>query len=293
MLIGKNPLGLAPEWFINNIEYPSEQLSIDSSGVKINVRTWGSSEKKCLLFLHGFNAHTHWWDHVIPEFANDSFVVAMDFSGMGDSEHREAYSQETYADEVKDVIEGLKLDKPIIVAHSMGGHVSMIFGNKYKDLCDEIILVDSTIVLPPEKAKEMSSRRPTVRLGVASPTKEDAIERFRLMPPQPCELDFVLKYVAETSYRETEEGWKLKSDPTIMKTYSYLDQHENLTNLNCKLSLIYGQLSQLMTQETLDYFKYVSGLSDDRLHMIPGAMHHLFLDKPKEFVDALKQVLAS
>ena len=212
---------------------------------------------------------------------------------MGDSEHREAYSQETYADEVKDVIEGLKLDKPIIVAHSMGGHVSMIFGNKYKDLCDEIILVDSTIVLPPERAKEMSSRRPTVRLGVASPTKEDAIERFRLMPPQPCELDFVLKYVAETSYRETEEGWKLKSDPTIMKTYSYLDQHENLTNLNCKLSLIYGQLSQLMTQETLDYFKYVSGLSDDRLHMIPGAMHHLFLDKPKEFVDSLKQVLAS
>ena len=68
MLIGKNPLGLAPEWFINNIEYPSEQLSIDSSGVKINVRTWGSSKKKCLLFLHGFNAHTHWWDHVIPEF---------------------------------------------------------------------------------------------------------------------------------------------------------------------------------------------------------------------------------
>ncbi len=51
MLIGKNPLGLAPEWFINNIEYPSEQLSIDSSGVKINVRTWGSSEKKCLLFF--------------------------------------------------------------------------------------------------------------------------------------------------------------------------------------------------------------------------------------------------
>ena len=190
-------------------------------------------------------------------------------------------------------IEDLKLDKPIIVAHSMGGHVSMIFGNKYRELCDEIILVDSTIVLPPEKAKEMSSRRPTVRLGVASPTKEDAIERFRLMPPQPCELDFVLKYVAETSYRETEEGWKLKSDPTIMKTYSYLDQHENLTNLNCKLSLIYGQLSQLMTQETLDYFKYVSGLSDDRLHMIPGAMHHLFLDKPKEFVDSLKQVLAS
>ena len=105
MLIGKNPLGQVPDWFINNIEYSSEQLSIDSSGVKINVRTWGSSEKKCLLFLHGFNAHTHWWDHVIPEFANDYFVVAMDFSGMGDSEHREVYSQATYADEVKDVIE--------------------------------------------------------------------------------------------------------------------------------------------------------------------------------------------
>ena len=78
-----------------------------------------------------------------------------------------------------------------------------------------------------------------------------------------------------------------------MKTYSYTDQHENLTNLKCKLSLIYGQLSQLMSQETLDYFMYVSGLSEDRLHMIPGAMHHLFLDKPKEFVNSLKKVLSS
>ena len=48
-----------------------------------------------------------------------------------------------------------------------------------------------------------------------------------------------------------------------------------------------------MTQETLDYFMYVSGLSEDRLHMIPGAMHHLFLDKPKEFVNSLKKVLSS
>ena len=46
MLIGKNPLGQVPDWFINNIEYPSEQLSVDSSGVKLNVRTCGSSEKK-------------------------------------------------------------------------------------------------------------------------------------------------------------------------------------------------------------------------------------------------------
>ena len=34
--------------------------------------------KKVPSFLHGFNAHTH-CDHVIPEFANDYFVVAMDF----------------------------------------------------------------------------------------------------------------------------------------------------------------------------------------------------------------------
>ena len=48
MLI-ENPPVRAPEWFINNIEYPSEQLSIDSSGVKINVRI-SSSEKSAFVF---------------------------------------------------------------------------------------------------------------------------------------------------------------------------------------------------------------------------------------------------
>ena len=58
-----------------------------------------------------------------------------------------------------------------------------------------------------------------------------------------------------------------------------------------KDSFFFRHLRNLIAQVTST--QALSGLSDDRLHMIPGAMHHLFLDKPKEFVDALKQVLAS
>ena len=39
-------------------------------------------------------------------------------------------------------------------------------------------------------------------------TKEELIQRFRLMPPQECENQFLLDYIAERSITQTEEGWR-------------------------------------------------------------------------------------
>ena len=40
------------------------------------------------MFVHGFAGHTHWWDWVAPAFQDRWTTVALDLSGMGDSEWR-------------------------------------------------------------------------------------------------------------------------------------------------------------------------------------------------------------
>ena len=75
-------------------------------------------------------------------------------------------------------------------------------------------------------------------------------------------------------------------------TYKYNDLHDAFTKLDCKLDYVYGQASQLVTQEVLEYMTYVGNLDETYIHSLPGAMHHLFLDMPEEFMFLIKRLLS-
>ena len=147
------------------------------------------------------------------------------------------------------------------------------------------------IVIPPNVAERMASNRPSARMVVASPDLETAMARFRLTPPQPCK-DYVLRHIAETSYVEKSDGWHLKSDPLIPNTYKYNDLHDPFTKINCELDYVYGQASQLVTKEVLEYMTYVGNMDEKNIHCLPGAMHHLFLDMPEEFIALIKDLIS-
>ncbi|MFB3103716.1 MAG: alpha/beta fold hydrolase, partial [Pseudomonadales bacterium] len=64
---------------------------------------------------------------------------------------------------------------------------------------------------------------------------------------------------------------------------------EDYTNLKLPLGLIYGADSELFTARTLDYM--IELIDQDFPHVaIENAQHHLFLDQPLAFVDALLEV---
>ena len=218
-------------------------------------------------------------------------VVAMDFSGMGDSGRRDFYSQEIYSKEIKGVVNAMGWDSVTCLAHSMGGSVSMFSTSVFPDLFSKLILLDSIIVLPPEKATAMKSSRPSSRFAVFSEDLEEAIARFRLMPPQPCAKDYVLRNVAKHSYKQTEEGWTLKADPLIPKTYEYNDLHEIFMKAKVDIEIVYGGSSQLYSQDVIDYMVYVGNLDQNKMHKLDGAMHHLFLDMPEEFIELIQNIL--
>ena len=291
MLIGKNPLNEAPDWFVKNIENRPEECSVSVNGADIKYFVWGDRSKKPLLLLHGYNAHSFWWDHIAPALTERHCVVALDFSGMGESARREEYSQEIFVEDVKGVIDDLAWSACTCIAHSMGGSIATLATSTYPDFFEQLILLDSMIVIPPNVAERMASNRPSVRMVVASPDLETAMARFRLTPPQPCK-DYVLRHIAETSYVEKSDGWHLKSDPLIPNTYKYNDLHDPFTKINCDLDYVYGQASQLVTKEVLEYMTYVGNMDEKNIHCLSGAMHHLFLDMPEEFIALIKDLIS-
>ena len=76
----------APKWFEDAVATHYDTAFVECDGAKIHYQRWGDRSKPGLLFVHGNGAHAHWWDFVAPYLTHDYHVVAMTFSGMGDSE---------------------------------------------------------------------------------------------------------------------------------------------------------------------------------------------------------------
>ena len=280
-----------PEWFKKAIKNKPLSRFIKVKGVDIHYLVWGDISKPGLFLIHGYSAHAHWWDFIAPNFIDNYCVVAIDLSGMGDSEHRDSYSQSLYSLEIKSVCEEMGWNSANFLAHSMGGPISIKAASLYPDLFERLFLLDAVVVVPPDKARSFSSRNSMVRNNFIYEDFNAAVDSFRLIPPQPCKNEFLLKHIAEHSFKNTDEGWLLKSDASIMRSYEYEDLTEIFMDLKCPTYLVYGLMSQILSQEILEYTIYVGNLPAERVVGIAGAMHHIFIDEPLVFVEEIKKLL--
>ena len=279
------------EWFNESLLSTSTENFVEVEGAKIHYLSWGDTNKPGLFFIHGFSANAHWWDFIAPAFIEDYCVVAIDLSGSGDSDHRETYSQEMYANEIKAVCDEMDWESADFIAHSMGGSISLNATSIYPEIFKSLYLLDSIVILPPDKVRNYSSNRSMIRADFIYEDEASAIESFRLIPPQPCRNEFLLNHIAINSYKQTEEGWLLKSDGKMMKTYQSKDLTETLMAIQCPIYIVYGLMSQIFTQEILDYTVYVGNIPPERVIGVPGTMHHLFVDDPLSVIEELKKLL--
>ncbi|HNL32937.1 MAG TPA: hypothetical protein PKN18_10940, partial [Pseudomonadales bacterium] len=114
---------------------------------------------------------------------------------------------------------------------------------------------------------------------------------FRLIPPQHCPNQFLVDYIARHSYRQSSEGWQLKSDAKLLGRFEREDQTDALLALRCRFGVIHGGLSSTFRAEQRDYLAYVAPPGSPFVEL-PGANHHLFIDQPLEFAAQLKTLLA-
>ena len=105
----------------------------------------------------------------------------------------------------------------IVVGHSFGGMMAAKAANLFHGRFGALILVDSGIRAPDEPARDY----PMMGGGRAKayPDRQTAEARFRLFPPQPCENDYVMKYIARNSLMRVDGGgWAWKFDEELPLT---------------------------------------------------------------------------
>jgi pimeloyl-ACP methyl ester carboxylesterase len=289
----------APAWFEAALADTPERRFIPVRGARIELLTWGQVGRPGVLLLHGNGAHADWWSFIAPLLAADHRVAAISWSGMGNSDWRDAYDAEIFADEIFSAIEAAQLEadggKAVVVGHSFGGFPTLYCAVHHPERMKGVVMLDSTIH-PPERQWDGPPRRQ--RPNRVYPDMASALARFRLAPPQGCETPYIADHIARLALRPAPmedgsgEGLTWKFDPHLWTHFTMPPLGELLSQVRCPLALVWGERSQLMSQETLDFM--LRELPDDIVRFsIPDADHHVMIDQPLATAAALRALLAT
>jgi len=283
----------APDWFRRALAVPCTDERVEVDGIGIHYLAWGRPGRRGLVFVHGGGAHAHWWTHVAATFADDFRVLAIDLSGHGDSQHRAAYDPEQWTDEVMAVAQDGRIEgRPVVIGHSMGGFVTIATAARFSDELSGVIVCDSPVTEPDPEIGAFQVREafgaPRTYVSV-----EDALARFRTVPPQDHYLDYVIDHVARRSLMAVDGGWKWKFDRRIFEQFGAGMRgiaFPYLAQVSCRLALLRSEHG-LVTAD-IGAFMYEQLGRVSPVIEIPEAGHHAMLDQPLLLLTALRTLLA-
>lgn len=280
-----------PAWFTDALATPYDDREVEVQDTSIRYRAWGKSGDPVAVLIHGGAAHAGWWDHIGPHLADHHRIIAIDLSGHGDSGRRENYSLETWAAEAIAVAAAESDDPPVLFGHSMGGFVALTAARDHGARLRAVGAIDSPVREMSPEAKAWMAGNASIPSPKVYPDRETILARFRTLPRDEANIDYVHRHIAEGSIREVGDdshGWSWKFDPRLF--LSTRMEPEALANAACDVALIRGERGMATRDITEDTRARLG--RDVPVILIPDAGHHIMLDQPIAMIAVLQTLLS-
>ena len=276
---------------------PEKKRVAGAHGLTLNLLEW-SQQGVPLLMIHGFSNEAHIWDDFAPTVAPHYRVMALDQRGHGESDwHPDAaYEYEDFAADLEAVVDGLGIERLVLVGHSLGGRVAMLYGGRHPEKLAGLVIVDS--------APELD-RRGTTRISLDAaehrdPTFTSVAEYERMLAhAYPAATPRSLKRMAQYGVIANDEGrFRLRMDTRFRGSVSATGpdaeamaaRHEAsqellwgaLEKISCPTLVVRGAASDVVSADIADRMVEDS-LPNGKLAVIPQAGHSVMTDNPESF----------
>ncbi|MEX2350587.1 MAG: alpha/beta hydrolase [Flavobacteriaceae bacterium] len=100
---------------------------------------------KAVILLHGFLENSSMWDAFLDTLVQQQTTLAIDLPGHGKSASiGYVHTMEMMAEVVNEVLSKENIVSATFIGHSMGGYVALAFAEKYPEIIEKLVLLNST-----------------------------------------------------------------------------------------------------------------------------------------------------
>lgn len=257
------------------------------------------SGSETMILVHGLASNAGFWRYVIPEFAKNYRVIAVDLPGYGKSDKGNFdYGMTYYSEQILALIDDLGLDKVIYVGHSMGGQIGITLSLNHPERISKLVLASPAGIEPfkPGEGKWLSN---VFRIDDLVLTSEEAVrinlnrnfyswdERYEWLVEERVRMAKAAD-MKEFSYAVIQSVRGMINEPTTAR----------LPEIQNETLIIYGKNDGLIPNPFLHpgftsevFEKGAEAIPNASLHEIDECGHMLQIEKPKEFVEGVLKFL--
>lgn len=233
--------------------------------ININYIQYGNETGKNIVLLHGWGQNI---EMMAPLGNNltDYHITILDFPGFGNSsEPLTSLTIYDYVEILEELLIELKIKKPIIMGHSFGGRVAILYAAR--NPVEKLVLFGSPCIRDNRKS-----------------IKESILKSLKKLPGMEKIGEFAKNYIGSTDYKN--------ASPVMRETLVNVineDLSKYAMKIECPTLLIWGTNDEAAPIE--DARKLEGLLVDGGLVELEGYTHYAYLEALPQVINILRNFL--
>jgi 3-oxoadipate enol-lactonase len=250
------------------------------SGVSLRVSDAGNGTP--IVFLHGLGGNLSFWANQAREFSKTRRTLRYDLRGHGDSSPSVRQTLADHAEDLRQLLDELELDRAEVVGLSMGGMIAQYFAATHPERVSALVLTGTVPVFAPPGRDRLN-----LLADLAETTgMEGVVRNFvgGLFAAETAETDPRYRAIAEAFC-----GQDARSFAAAARALAEADVTSLLERISAPTFLCYGENDRLTPPKSGQ--RLADRISGARLTVIPGGGHVLPIENPDGFNQAVAEFL--
>lgn len=249
--------------------------------------------KTAMIFIPGLASDGSVWSATVDHYRDRYDCHVLTLAGFAGVPRVEGATLEGVRKDLAGYIRAQRLERPIVVGHSLGGVIALGLAAEEPDLVGPVVIVDAVPFLPalfaPDTTVETARPRAAAMRTMMSALSGDEWRAFQQNNPA------LPRMMTREEDVKRVAAWGMESDPrTVAEAFyelSTTDWREAVPKISARV-LVLAAGKDVPEPMRVAFDAQYAGLRDGRLVRIDGARHFIMYDDPQRMVTEMDTFLA-
>ncbi len=264
----------------------SSMVFAQSKSYPFDIKISGKG-KQSIIFIPGFASSGDVWNETKLTYEKDFTCYTLTMAGFAGANPQLNATFTNWETSIANYIKEKKIEKPIIIGHSMGGGLALAIASDYPELIKKIVIVDALPCLQAlSNPSFVSNENPDCSQLVNQMTALSDEQFYQI------QTGSISRLLAEPSKQELVISWSVNSDrKTFAEMYcdfTNTDLRQKIENIKCPSLILLEDSFKTIKPAIEEQYK---NLNNANLQYSTKGLHFIMYDDKEWYLNQLNNFL--